>query len=110
MGNGDESSGDGWKFRGGGLLQHTGKNEYKVLTARTGIDYVSHPELLNNEADALIAAIDFWNRLGLSNLADKDDLDSISDLINIGRKTNTYGDANGFADRKLKLAKKIFEK
>lgn len=105
MSNGNEASGDGWKYRGGGLLQHTGKSEYMILTARTGINYVANPELLNNEADALIAAIDYWNRLGLSNLADKDDLDSISDLINIGRKTTTYGDANGFADRKLKVTK-----
>lgn len=105
MSNGNEASGDGWKYRGAGLLQHTGKAEYMILTARTGTDYVSNPELLNNEADALIAAIDYWNRLGLSNAADKDDLDTISDLINIGRKTTTYGDANGFADRKTKLAK-----
>lgn len=103
MNNGNEASGDGWRYRGGGLLQHTGKAEYMILTARTGVDYVSNPEKLNNEADALIAAIDYWNRLGLSNYADKDDLDTISDLINIGRKTTTYGDANGFADRKNKL-------
>ena len=103
MGNGNEKSGDGWKYRGGGFLQHTGKNEYKILTARTGVNYIDNPELLNSEVDALIAAIDYWNRLGLSNLADRDDLDSISDLINIGRETTTYGDANGFADRKSKL-------
>lgn len=105
MDNGPEASGDGWKYRGGGLLQHTGKAEYKILKARTGIDYVSFPEKLNNEADALIAAIDYWNRLGLSSYADKDDLDSISDLINIGRKTTTYGDANDFIDRLTKLKK-----
>lgn len=105
MSNGNEDSGDGWKYRGAGLLQHTGKAEYMILTARTGIDYVKNPEKLNNEADALIAAIDYWNRLGLSNYADKDDLDAISDLINIGRRTTTYGDSNGFADRKAKLIK-----
>lgn len=105
MENGSEASGDGWKYRGAGLLQHTGKAEFKILTARTGVDYLSNPEKLNNEADALIAAIDYWNRLGLSNYADKDDLDAISDLINIGRRTTTYGDANGFKDRALKLKK-----
>ena len=105
MDNGSEASGDGYKYRGGGLLQHTGKAEYKILTARTGIDYVNNPDWLIKEPDALIAAIDYWNRLGLSNIADKDDLDTISDLINIGRKTKVYGDANGFADRKAKLTK-----
>lgn len=105
MGNGNEASGDGYKNRGAGLMQHTGANEFKVLTARTGIDYASDPNKLLNMADALIAAIDYWNRLGLSNYADKDDLDSISDLINIGRRTSKIGDANGYADRKNKLAK-----
>ena len=111
MDNGDERSGDGWKYRGGGFLQHTGKSEYKILKARTGIDYVSNPDLLGGEVDALIAAIDYWNRLGLSNLADEDDLDGISDLINIGRKTRAYGDSNGFADRlkKIKFYKTLFK-
>ena len=111
MGNGNEASGDGWKYRGGGFLQHTGKNEYQTLKERTGIDYVANPELLLNEADALIAALDYWNRSNLSLLADKDDLDGISDLINIGRKTTKYGDSNGFADRaaKLKFYKTVFK-
>lgn len=103
MGNGSEASGDGWKYRGGGFLQHTGANEMKILKARTGVDYVCNPDLLSNEADAMIAAIDYWNRSGLSNYADKDDLDSISDLINIGRLTRTEGDSNGYIDRKNKL-------
>ena len=105
MSNGNEASGDGWRYRGGGFLQHTGKAEYQILKDRTGIDYVNNPELINNEPDALIAALDYWNRLNLSNYADKDNLDAISDLINIGRITQAYGDANGFADRKNKLIK-----
>ena len=105
MSNGNEASGDGWRYRGGGFLQHTGKAEYQILKDRTGIDYVNNPELINNEPDALIAALDYWNRLNLSSYADKDNLDAISDLINIGRITQAYGDANGFADRKNKLIK-----
>ena len=103
MGNGNEASGDGYKNRGGGYMQHTGADEMKILKARTGIDFVSNPDLLKEEANAMIAAIDFWNRRGLSSFADKDDLDKISDLINIGRLTVTYGDANGFKKRKEKL-------
>lgn len=103
MGNGNEASGDGYKNRGGGYMQHTGADEMKTLKARTGIDFVSNPDLLKEEANAMIAAIDFWNRRGLSNFADKDDLDGISDLINIGRLTVTYGDGNGFKKRKEKL-------
>lgn len=110
MGNGNEASGDGYKNRGGGFMQHTGAEEMKILKARTGVDFVSNPDLLNEEANAMIAAIDYWNRRGLSNLADVDDLDGISDLINIGRHTAAYGDANGFKDRaeKLKAYKKVF--
>lgn len=110
MGNGDEASGDGWKYRGGGYLQHTGKNEYKILTKNLKVDYVRNPDLLLNEADAMLAAIDYWNRLNLNKYADQDNLDAISDLINIGRLTSRIGDANGYADRKKKLEKykKIF--
>lgn len=103
MGNGNEASGDGYKNRGGGYMQHTGADEMKILKARTGIDFVSNPDLLKEEANAIIAAIDFWNRRGLSSFADKDDLDGVSDLINIGKLTVTYGDANGFKKRKEKL-------
>lgn len=103
MGNGNEASGDGFKYRGGGYLQHTGKNEYEILTKNLGVDYVAQPNLLMNEADAMIAAIDGWNRRKLNPFADADNLDAISDIINIGSRTKAYGDANGFPDRKKKL-------
>lgn len=103
MGNGNEASGDGYKNRGGGYMQHTGANEMKILKARTGLDFVSNPDLLKEESNAMIAAIDFWNRRNLSSFADQDNLDGISDLINIGKLTVTYGDANGFKKRKEKL-------
>lgn len=111
MGNGSESSGDGFKYRGGGYLQHTGLNEMKLLKARTGIDFVNNPDLLTVEVNAFVAAIDGWNRRGLSAYADKDDLDTISDIINIGRPTERYGDSNGFKDRavKLRFYKQIFK-
>ncbi|SHE79004.1 glycoside hydrolase family 19 protein [Chryseobacterium takakiae] len=103
MGNGNEASGDGYKYRGGGYMQHTGFDEMKILKERTGIDFVSNPDLLKEEVNAFIAAIDFWNRKGLSSFADKDDLDGISDLINMGRLTVKYGDSNGFKKRKERL-------
>lgn len=111
MGNGNESSGDGYKYRGGGYLQHTGLNEMKLLKARTGIDFVNNPDLLLTEVNAIIAAVDGWNRRGLSAYADADNLDAVSDIINIGRPTPRYGDANGFKDRavKLKFYKQIFK-
>lgn len=107
MGNGNEASGDGYKNRGGGWFQHTGADEMKLLTARTGIDFESNPDLLTEEANALIAAIDYWNRRGLSNIADREGekgfnaLDKISDMINIGRQTDTIGDSNGYFEHRL---------
>lgn len=110
MKNGNEKSGDGWRYRGGGYMQHTGRQEYEILTKNLGVNYLENPDLLLNEADAMLAAIDYWSRLKLNIYADKDNLDAISDLINIGRLTARVGDANGYADRKNKLNKykKVF--
>lgn len=105
MGNGDEFSGDGYKYRGGGFLQHTGKDEYERLTKESGVDYVNNPELLETEADAVISALSYWKRNNLNKYADIDDLDGVSDLVNIGRKTVKVGDANGYKDRQQKLRK-----
>lgn len=111
MGNGEEASGDGFKYRGGGFIQLTGKNNYKMLSKDTGIDYLSKPELLETEADSLIASLWFWKKNGLNKYADGDCLDEISDIINIGRVTKEIGDANGYEHRKkwLDHYKKIFK-
>lgn len=111
MGNGSQSSGDGWRYRGRGFVQITGKDNYTALSKATGLDYVKNPDLLLNEADAMISALWYWNEIKGNSLADKDDLDGISDMINIGRKTSKYGDANGFKHRSelLDKYKKIFK-
>jgi putative chitinase len=95
-GNGDINSGDGCRYIGRGFFQHTFFNNYRSLSNATGIDYVKTPELLNNEADAMIGAIWYWNTNRLSVYADSWKLDAIRDLVNIGRKTTTVGDANGY--------------
>lgn len=99
MENGNEASGDGWRFRGRGFIQITGKRNYRTLTNDTGIDYINNPDLLLTEADSMISAIWYWNRNAINAFADADDLDGVSDVINIGRKTARYGDANGFRHR-----------
>lgn len=100
MGNGSTESGEAWKYIGRGFIQITGKDNYKRLTKATGVNYLDNPTLLLNEADSMISALWYWEEIGGNALADKDDLDSISDLINIGKKTKVYGDSNGFKDRK----------
>lgn len=107
MGNGNEASGDGYRFRGRGFIQLTGRNNYTALTKwakANGInaDYVANPDLLLNEADALIAALWFWTANDLNKYADKDDVLTITKRIN--------GGTNGLADRKIQTAKykKVF--
>jgi putative chitinase len=99
MGNGDEASGDGWKFRGRGFIQITGKNNFIKLSKDTRIDYLNNPDWLLREGDSMISALWYWNTTKLNKYADLDNVDAISDLINIGRKTKTIGDANGFQHR-----------
>jgi len=98
-GNGDYESGDGFKYRGGGLLQNTFKNGYAWLEKKTGIPFSKNPELILEEPNAMIAALEFWKENKLNQYADLDDLDAISDAINIGRQTEKVGDSNGYAHR-----------
>lgn len=105
MGNGAESSGDGWKYRGRGFFQITGKNNYIMLSKDARIDCFNNPDLLLEEPNALISALWYWNKHKLNDLADKDDLDAISDIINIGHSTEKEGDSNGYLHRKELLLK-----
>jgi putative chitinase len=98
-GNGDSYSGDGYRYRGGGFLQNTFKDGYQKLTDKTGIDFVGNPDLILGEENALLAALIYWKDNSLNKYADLDDLDAVSDQINIGRQTAKEGDANGYAHR-----------
>ena len=96
-GNGSVKSGDGWKYRGRGFIQITGKNNYKELSKDTGINFVDNPDLLLIEANAMISALWFWNVNNLNWLADKDDINTITKRIN--------GGFNGLEKRKELLKK-----
>ena len=67
---GNTEIGDGWKFKGRGFKQITGRSNYAKLSKETGIDYLNNPDLLLNEADAMNSALWFWNDRKLNNLAD----------------------------------------
>lgn len=84
MGNGDENSGEGWKYRGKGLIQLTGKSNHVLLTLNTGIDFVSQPELLLDPVFAVLSAAWYWKYSSLNQLADKEDIENISKVINGG--------------------------
>jgi putative chitinase len=81
MGNGNERSGDGWKYRGRGPFRITGKLNITTCGAAIGMDLVNHPELLEEpEAGALSAAWLFY-AIGLNEMADEGDINGIIERI-----------------------------
>lgn len=96
MGNGPEASGDGYLYRGRGLIQLTGKANYRAFSAWIGDDVVAHPELVATRYAAQ-SAVYFWDKNALNALADLDDLNTITRRIN--------GGLNGFAHRRELLEK-----
>lgn len=104
MGNGAEKSGEGFKYRARGF-GITGKENYFKLQIDTDIPFLKNPDLLLEEANMVLSMCWYWKKLNLNKYADRDDLDAISDLINLGKLTEKEGDSNGYADRKLKLEK-----
>ena len=102
MGNGNETSGDGYKFRGRGFIQITGKSNYLVLSKDTKINCYNNPDLLLEEANSMISALWFWQKNKLNDLADK------NDIVGITKKIN--GGTNGLEHRKKLLKKYNYEK
>lgn len=90
LGNGDEASGDGWKYRGRGLIQLTGKDNYQRFSDWIGDDVVTHPDRVASRY-AVECALFFWERNNLNALADADDVNTLTRRIN--------GGYNGLQDR-----------
>lgn len=112
MGNGDEDSGDGWRYRGCGPMQHTGKDAAKWLNRTVGqrynVDFIKHFELLSMPLYGMAGAAQYWIEVVRPHIVDIMDndktsikvfMDICSDLVNRGRITSKVGDAIGFEDR-----------
>jgi putative chitinase len=84
MGNGPAESGEGWKFRGRGLKQLTGKDNYTRCGASLGIDLVGNPDLLLEPMAAARSAGWFWKSNNLSSFADSGDIKGMTKKINGG--------------------------
>ena len=84
MGNGPPSSGDGYKYRGRGPLQTTGKEAYAKYGKRLGLDLVNHPELIFTVENVLKPSLYEWTEGHCNNMADKDDIKGITLKINGG--------------------------
>ena len=84
MGNGDEASGDGWAFKGRGLIQLTGRSNYHACGEALGVDLTERPDYLESAEGAARSAAWYWSKHGLNALADAGDIDRISRKINGG--------------------------
>ncbi len=99
LGNGDEASGDGWKFRGRGLIQVTGRGNYRAAAKALGSPLESQPELLEGSGLAALSAAQFWQSHGLNELADASgDHTDDQDFVTISIRIN--GGRAGLAERK----------
>jgi hypothetical protein len=92
------SGNDGWLYRGGGMMQATGKSNYAAMQKKTGLPLVAHPEMLHQPDSAFMAAYLEWAQDGRRNAAaDRDDVVTVRHIIN--------GGENGLAECKAYLAK-----
>lgn len=92
---GNTEDGDGRKYIGRGLIQLTGKDNYKAASDALGEDLVANPQLVEEPRFAALTAGWFWNKKGLNALADSDDIETMTKRIN--------GGTLGIDDRKAKI-------
>ncbi len=90
-GNGNEATGDGWRYRGRGLIQLTGRANYRAAGAGIGADLEQVPQLLEQPVYAALSAAWYWKEYGLNELADAGKFEAITKRIN--------GGLNGQAER-----------
>jgi len=102
-GLGNDRPGDGFLFRGNGLLQTTGGKAHKEAGDSVGVDFFNHPELVTAAAHALKPMLFEWTSSKCNTFADADDLLSVSRAINFGNP-KAKGTPNGMKDRKAGLA------
>lgn len=81
-GNGPPASGDGWRYRGRGLIQITGRANYAGAAAALQMPYVEQPELLLQPDHAALSAGWFWAAAGCNDPAGASDIDGVTRRIN----------------------------
>ena len=98
MGNGDEASGEGFKFRGRGYIQLTGKDNYKQFGAFVGEDLVANPDLVATKYPLTSAAF-FFDKNKLWDICDKGDTPDV--VTQVTKRVN--GGTHGLEDRLSKF-------
>jgi putative chitinase len=84
MGNGDEESGDGYRFRGRGAIQLTGRSNYTACGGDLEVDLINNPDWLETPEGAIMSAAWFWDQRDLNDYADKNDVVTVTKKINGG--------------------------
>jgi len=98
MENGDERSGDGWRYRGRGLIQLTGRRNYRRCGNGIGANLEDYPDVVaENTFYAVTASAWYWRDNNLNWFADKDDIEEVTRAIN--------GGLNGLRGRHVLLEK-----
>ncbi|WP_244136968.1 glycoside hydrolase family 19 protein [Burkholderia pyrrocinia] len=95
---GNTQPGDGFRYRGGGLLQITGRYNFRVMGQKIGIDLEGNPDQIVQPSVAAEASAQFWADKALSAFADTGDFLSISRAINLGNSCSA-ATPNGMPDR-----------
>lgn len=85
MGNGGEASGDGWRYRGRGYIQLTGRDNYAACDKALGAGLLASPEKLETVEMSALSAAWYWNKRGCNKLADEGRFTDICKVINGGR-------------------------
>ena len=96
---GNNAPSDGWRYRGRGLIQITGRANYDACGEALGLDLINHPELLEKPQYACMSAAWYWATNGLNTQADAGKFDTITQRINGGQ--------NGAADRQALYARAL---
>lgn len=94
LGNGPPESGDGWRYRGRGLMQVTGRANYAMIGDLIRQPLIDKPQMLEIPTHAVRAAVAYWMAKDLNTLADQDTEESFREIT---RRIN--GGYNGWDDR-----------
>lgn len=106
---GNREAGDGWRYRGGGLIQLTGRDNYRIHGEISGLPLEAQPELIEQPDTSLRAALSYWKSLDINTWADRDDVLAVSRAVNRGSPTSR-GQPHGLNDRieYLRRARQVF--
>ena len=98
-GNGDELSGDGYRFRAGGPLGLTSRANYAAFEAASGYPVTTNPSLIEQPDVGAASAGWFWETNGCNTIIDEDDFAGTQGMVNAGRRRTPPSRINGFDER-----------